>query len=55
MELQQPLPEFVAIVQEARYWGVSPMEIMEWPIEWVTNGQIVREAENKAQELASKR
>lgn len=55
MGLQEPLPEFVSIVQEARYWNVSPMEILEWPIEWITNGRIVREAEGKAQQMASKR
>lgn len=54
MGLQEPLPGFVDIVHEARYWNVSPMEILEWPIEWVINGRIVREAEGKAQRMMSK-
>lgn len=45
----RPIPGYVSIVQEARYWNVSPMEIMEWPMEWVRKGQIVREAEALAQ------
>lgn len=59
MGLQKPLPdevnEAIAIIDDAKWWGVSPMEIMEWPIEWITKGRIVRAAQAKAQKTISER
>lgn len=49
-----PLPDYVAIVLDAKYWGVSPMEILEWPLKWVESGRIMREAENIAQSKQKK-
>ena len=55
MGLAEPIPEYVAIVQEARYWNITPMELLNMPMEWVTAGRVVREAEAKAQQAVSNR
>jgi len=45
---EEPLPEYFWIIREARYWGVSPMEIREWPMEWIWRSRLVQEAEAEA-------
>ncbi len=53
--LESPLPDFLQVIDDAKYWGVSPMEIQEWPMEWVTNGRIMRKAERLAREAQERR
>ncbi len=51
----RPVPDYVAIVQEARFWRITPMEVLEMPMEWIRAGRIVREAEAQAQQQLSAR
>jgi len=46
--LSDPLPDYVSIVMEARSWGVTPMEYLEFPAYWAEAGRIVAEAEDEA-------
>lgn len=49
-----PLPDYVSIAIDAKHWGVTPMEIREWPLYWVEVGRIMREAESIAQSKQKK-
>ena len=51
----EPLPDYVSIVLDAQWWGVSPMELETWPLAWIQRGQIVRTAQNRAQEKLQQR
>lgn len=44
-----PIPDYVSIVQEARFWRITPQEVLDMPMEWIRAGRIVRQAEHQAQ------
>lgn len=49
-----PLPDYVNIVEDAQYWGISPMEAKQWPLYWIEAGRIMRQAKSRAAELQKK-
>lgn len=50
-----PIPDYVSIVQDARFWRITPMDVLNMPVEWVRAGRIVRQAEARAQAQAAER
>jgi len=49
------MPEYVKTIQVAKYYGVSPMEVMEWPQYWIAATFIYMNAEHAAQEKAQQK
>lgn len=49
-----PIPDYVQIVQDCLYWGMTPMQMLEMPLYWSEAGRIVRQAEQEAQSAQQK-
>lgn len=45
---ERPIPDYVDVVLDAKYWGLTPMEMLDMPLEWAEAGRIVREAQYEA-------
>ena len=51
----QPVPDYVEVIQSAKWWGITPMDYLDMPVYWATAGAIVRNAEYAAQRKANRK
>jgi hypothetical protein len=49
------MPEYVTPIKIAKYFGISPLEVIQWPQYFIAATNNVITAENNAQEKMRKR